>query len=739
MLFQTQQKMKKGKKGEKSGDKHKHKKRTRQDKGEDSKTSSPSSSAAGSIRTSAFVNENINDSMDIQEVSENLADLKRTDSTGSLSSNIAAKYSFSAESTGTNSPTKTVDELPVSKQLESISPHLLDVNDRRRNSASTNTSIHRLKYRRNSSLSSSQTSSSNSAKDKGKLNTHASTQNSASESIVESDRSSKIFKPSYSMAQNDQLPEFNTLRDLSIMNSISRMNDHLLTPSFQFFRYNNFLDILTAQHNNDPINFAYIRLNSIAKFIARHGKFTEVSTEEVLQSNDVREFEGLLAYNLIKLRTFLRNLIKIHSTKDSSRTEIFSCEELVQVNFTNYIRYILNLPQKVLTTPSEQLDEIQAMHQQFKILFFQMSKALHHFKKEDSGDDVTNTTNSFAFLLQIITKVSYDFILLEKYHINILTKLSNNSLIDSRLVQKLYKIYVDSMGGKENKVLPKVLVYNSFFSAQYSWYMAVTIPFLRVIEMNVFNEDARYIGNLEAYRSAEQNSTKTSFEKLDEALFKHYYSKFSFESYSQFRNTSDEQFVTIQRSLDDNNSISSDSSNSSSAHKPPNFSFYAEPLTTIPCNTFDVIHSRDLLFQLTNTNYKTILSEFHRVLKTGGILEVPIILLGTETIKGGQVVGLPRFTNTSGLNLGQYYDMIPNFAEVLFSTIIEIFGEGNVKFSVVLLNSSNEITDFLANDIGLHIAEMLGKTDDFCRNFEKRFNEERRDTHFFFLIHAEKE
>lgn len=740
VLFQTQQKMKKGKKGEKSGDKHRQKKKTRKpnERGEDSKTGSAESSTNASVRTSSIYEESLNDPVDAQEVSDNLAKIKKSDSVGSLSSNIAAKYSISAEGTGTDSPTKSGENNHTLDHFESLTPHYLDVNERRRNSNSTNSSFPKHKYRRNSSLSSSHTSSSASTKDKGRSNAQSSSLNSTAASVADSDRSSKIFKPSFSMAQSDQFPEFNTLRTLSVMNSVTKMSQNLFTPSFQIFRYNNFLDILTAQHNNDPINFAGVRLNSISKFIIRHGRFTEVSTEEVLQRGDVREFEGLLAYNLIKLRTFLRKLIKIHSTKDTSRTEIFSCEELVQVNFTNYIRYILNLPQKVLTTPPDQLDEILAMHQEFKILFSQMIKALHNFKKEDTGDDLTNATNSIAFLLQIVTKVSYDFILLEKYHINILTKLSNNSLVDSRLAFRLFNAHVSTLKSNEIKVLPKVLVYNSYFSAQYSWYMAVTIPFLRVIEMNVFNENAQLIGDLENYRKEEQKVAKSSFQELDQFLYKHYFNKLNFESYNQFRNTSDEQFVNIQRTMDDTSSISSDSSGSSSSHKPPNFSFYSESLSTIASGTFDVVQSRDLLFQLTNTNYRTILSEFHRVLKKGGMLEIPIILLGAGTIKSDQVVGFPRFTNTTGLNLSLYYDMIPDFAEVLFSTVIQIFGEGNVKFSVVLLNGSNEITDFLADDIGLHIAEMLGKTDDFCRNFEERIEREEPETHFFFLVHAEK-
>ncbi|EGV64038.1 hypothetical protein CANTEDRAFT_104803 [Yamadazyma tenuis ATCC 10573] len=541
------------------------------------------------------------------------------------------------------------------------------------------------------------------------------------------------------MAQVDDFPEFSTIKDLRFLESPGKMQENLYSPSFQVFRFSNFLDILNAQHNNDPINFANIRHNGISKFILRHSEYSNKSIDDDWKPHDMRDFEAPLAYSLIKMRSFLRILIRSQSGKDGKGAELFSCEELVQLNFTNYLRFLLNLPQKFTSTPTNQLDETSAMHQSFKIMFTRIIKALLTFRKEETGDVMSNTTTATSLLLQLITKVSYEFILLEKYHINIITKLGNNSLLDSRVVERLFRQYHKGLSQPPSRRnLPKVLVYNSYFSAQYSWYMCVTIPFLTVVEMAVFNEDQELISDPERYRQQEKNTVKTSFEKSDAMLYASYFKDIKFKNYQKFRSTSDEQFVSIQRANHDNSSVS-ESLISSSQHKPKNFNFNCESLATIPNATFDVVQSRDLLFQLTNSNYRTIISELHRVLKIGGTLEVPIILSGTDTISPDTTtVGFPKFTNATGLNLSKYYDMIPDFAEVLLKIILEVFGEGNVRMATALLNTTSEMSDFLVKDIGLHIAEMVGETDKYCRASQHPIGERNKDVHFFFQIQAEK-
>lgn len=838
MLYQTQQKMKKkGESNKKKHRKHKSSKESPASSNASVKTSGGEDDKSVVSREERSDREGRGDTSDTNDINDNNYNnhnnhnnhnndnnnhlnpenippsLKKSNSASSLSSNIAAKFSKTAGvNSGHHSPVHMSYESP-SLALDYFSQTFGDANEKRRNSTSTTaSSLNKYKYRRNSSLSSSQTNSSNNANTSSNSNTNSSTNaNSSSNSNsikynAMSDNNSlhsqnhdpdtasskhKLFKPSF-MSKNDsppisapnspkvsqpsripsssklntsttsspsrhpaqqqqqsdhsdqeQFPTFVLLKDFSVLNSLSSMQEHLFTPSFQVFRYNNFLDILSSQHRNDPINFANIRFNSISKFIHRHNESSSIPRDEVMKSTDIRDYENILAYDLLWCRTFLRQLIRSQWHIDN-RSEIFTCEELVQVNFTNYIRFILNLPDHYFSYPPERLDSTMATHLQFKRFFLQITKALQNVKREDAGDEAANVVNSVSFLLQLITKVSYDFILLEKYHINILTKLSNNSLIDPRILHGLLQKYVKSLETSK-KELVKVLVFNSYFSAQYSWYLSVTSPFLKVVEMNIFNEDPNLLKDSSLYNEmAQKHQNKVLFNDLDNELYDRYFTKLNIDDWSKYTSMSDEQLVSKQRDIMKQNSDlvkSAPDSPAASLHKPMNFEFYGNSLFTVGSETFDCIQSRDLLFQLTNANYRTILEQFFRILKPGGSVEIPIILSGIGTIKNDgspQVVGFPGSSNTKGVELAKYYDMIPQFPEVLLLTLSSIFGKGNVKYSCVLLNTSSEINSFLAADIGLHISEMFGKANDFCKSFDhgQDNSENGKDVHFFFPIKA---
>lgn len=750
VLYQTQQKIK-------QAQKKKHGKKSKKHDKSDSKLSSPSSSTNASIRASSIYEEPIEEegqhtsgasvsgaSASISGSSHNeefpnaltdkLSTLKKTES----SSSIASKYVDSPKSL--NQPSSYFEIKPGTFSSEGNSPanvtdnlnlQHLDINEKRRNSTSTTSSVPRIRLRQNSSLSlaSQQTAVSNKEKERSKL----ASPESDNESIQ-----SKIFKPNYSPSQSFEFPAFECTLDLTVMNTIESITENFYSPTFQIFRFKNFLDILKGQHDNDPINFANIRFNSISKFLLRHNDFHDVAIEDVVKGFDIKNFEGVLSCSLISMRSFIRKLIRHDSNKTTNRSEIYSCEELVQLNFTNYLRFILNLPQSVLTAPAELLTEYQIVHQKFKIMFTRLIKALHTFQKEDSGDDLATATNAVAFLFQLITKVSYDYILLEKYHINILTKLSNNCLVDGRIASTLFNKYQNSLLNSESYEPPKVMFYNAYFSVQYSWYLSVTLPFVRVLESNIFNENATLISDYEKYKEFEKSSTKVDFKDLDQKLYDNHFKKLNIKNFNDFKSMTDEQLVDLQRATEIPEE-GEEKANFQGSHKPQNFEFYGKSLGTLAEGTFDLIQCRDLLFQLTNTNYKTLMHEFHRVLKNGGVLEIPIILSGADTIKSdNSIVGLPKFTRTTGSDLSSHYDMIPNFAEVLLTTIIEVFGEDNVKFSCVLLNSSNEITSFLARDIGLHVAEIISKTDEFCKQFYADQGKVNQDVHFFFPIQATK-
>lgn len=740
VLFQTQQKLKRGEKDKKH--KHKHKSKKPHDLALtpeiSSKTNSNPSSTNTSIREDSIHehhNEDPSRPVNATQLSEELNRIKTED----------------AETSSVHTPSDIKSHLS-----ESSADHL---EAPRKNSTSTNASIPKqYRYRRNSSLSSHASLPLQlREREKSKLtgnttlpslslpgapSTPSRTSNYSND-VESDDASSKIFKPSYSMAQVDDFPKFIALDDVGGLNSLNKMQESMFSPSFQIFRFNNFLDILSGQHSNDPINFANIRYNSISKFLVRHSQCSNMEFDGEWKVNDLRDFEGPLAYQLISMRSFLRKLIQEQaSSKSNGKTDILTCEELIQINFTNYMRFLLNLPQKYLTTPTSQLDAQLAMHQKFKLMFSLLIKSLHNFRKEETGDEISTITNSTTILLQTVTKVSYEYILLEKYHINILNQLSNNCLIDTRIVSRLFEMYQDgSIRPPDERVVPRVLVYNSYFSSQYSWYMAVTIPFLNIVELNIFHE-TEDLRDLSRYRRYEKSVSKISFDESEKKLFDHHFKHVHFNNFAEFRNTSDEKLVSMQRSSylsDDNSSIASDSSSASNQHKPRNFSYFNKPLSAIPDDSFDVIQSRDLLLQLNNNNIDTMISEFYRILKVGGVLDSPLILLGAETIKSDlSTVGFPKLTKPEGPHLSDHYEVISNFAEVFISKLIKVFGNGNVKLGTVLLSSADATTDFLAKDIGFHVAEMIGEADLYCEAFEDRAGKPSEGVHFFFQIQATK-
>lgn len=506
---------------------------------------------------------------------------------------------------------------------------------------------------------------------------------------------------------------------MSVLNKVESMQAFLFTPSFQIFRYNNFLDILSDHHYNDPINFARVRSHSLLKFINRHRKSSSIRNRfDTLQHHDIRAYESILAYESLNVRKFLRILIReelIHS-----HHPIINNEELVQVNFSNYVRYLINLPSNV--NPST-LTEVERTHYKYKDFFRKIADALYSLKQEDMGDGCDVELTKVNLLLHSITKVSYEYILLEKYNIQILGKFHNNCILASQSLRGLFEKYKEKITSQDPEST-KVLIYNTFYSVQYGWYLALTVPFVRVFETNIYAENPKIIDDLELYAEIESRIRKQSFVESDKLLFDDYFKKLQFEEFSEYKSMPPEKLVNMAKAVDNESAKYSDVNrheypdpSASFSHKPMNFEFYSESLSTLESNSFDLIHSRDLQLQLTPTNYKIVLREFYRILKVGGKLETPIVKYGNESIFQGAKDGKPQW-DFMEIDLANFLKIIPNFIEVLLVELYEIFGKGNVKFSVVLLSSSNEVNNFLIRRIGIQLFEIFGKIDEYCAKFK---------------------
>lgn len=516
--------------------------------------------------------------------------------------------------------------------------------------------------------------------------------------------------------------DFKPIIDLSIVNSYETMKEHMVLPTFQVLKYRNFLNILSDHHQNDPISFASVRNHSLINFIASY-KVGKLIPENVdIKQHDLRFYETLLGTELLRSRTIFRQLIRRDSAKVKNKSMIINCEELVQLNLSNYVRFVLNMPDEI-PIPLEQLDSFQRTHYKYKDLFKKIGHVLYLMNREVGGDE--NPESSKAYILQTIRKVSYEYILLEKYLLHIFSKIGDNSLIQSRNLKDLFDKFNNKMQSNNNESI-KVLHYNAYFSSQYSWYLSITAPFIRVFEMNSYSEDFELVNNYDNYYRNLNDTKKVSFKDLDVDLHENYFKKLGLDDYLKYRSLTPEKLVALHKSIDKssqklNNSkkIETDGGLSNTSHKPMNFEYYTESLATISSETFHLIQSRDLALQLTPKNYSIILTEFYRILQKDGVLEIPFIQLSRNKVMES-FVQQHDFSKEEGfmnLNLLEQFNMIPEFLQTILKELSNIFGKENVKYHVSLLNSIGELNCFLAKHICFQLFEIFGRLDEYSAKF----------------------
>ncbi|KAK6200284.1 uncharacterized protein RJT21DRAFT_42184 [Scheffersomyces amazonensis] len=551
-----------------------------------------------------------------------------------------------------------------------------------------------------------------------------------SNSDAKSQRSQSIqISPTQSAASSVHsvdIPPFKTLLDLSQLNTIEAMKPIIITPAYHIFRYNNFLEMLSEHHSNDAINFGSVRNHLILKFINRHKNSKDLLKQyESVQHYDIRFYESILAYELAGARKFVRELLLEDS--ELANRPMQNHEELVHVNFSNYVRYLLYLPP---VYNRNNLSETEQAHYRYKDLFNKIADALFVLKREESGDisndEDDSSTVKYGLLLQSIAKISYEFVLLEKYHINILTKLTNNFIINARSVTSLFDKYKAKMSENDPESV-KVLLYNTYFSIQYAWYLSITLPFVRVFESHSYVENAKLMSELELYKEVEPKTIKKNFEPSDSELYTYYFQKLGFENFQDFKSHTPKRLIRLLKNIDNHSPKYSkirrheipDPSGAYS-HKPMNFEFYSDSLLTIPDETFDFIQSRDLCLQLTPLNFKTILREFYRIMKPGGVLEAPVLQYGSESIRNftNQPKNSSRRWKFMDLDVQDYLDVIPNYLEVLLHELNYLFGKGSVKFGIVVLNNKNDLNSFWLTHVGMQLYEMFGKMDEYCVTFK---------------------
>lgn len=534
--------------------------------------------------------------------------------------------------------------------------------------------------------------------------------------------------------------EFKPFLSLGVLNNEKDIRSTFFRPYFVFLRFSSYLETLCEHQVSDPINFAGVRVHSLYNFVNRQKLSLQNEAENTLYPirSDVHHYEGLISYELLRCRAFLRKLVL-------SNTDNKNCnppEELIQSNIINYLEFLLLLPSKSSVSVNEG-DDITIQHYKFKEFFTEISSKLNSLRKDGYLDEISADALNEDTLLQCIVKISHEFNLLENYHIHILVKLSQGFLVDHRLTRHLFSLHKLNLKLEKKESL-KVMVFNTNFSRQYSWYLAVTLPFLRVFEMSVFNEEPVQ-GTVDTKLDTPLSSNRSNLGEDDEFLWNEYFSKINLGTFEEFSNMTRKELATIQKeSPCALYPLISTHSTRTEKFQPVNFQYYPKSLSSIASETFHIIQSRDLSFQLNLHNYKAIFREFYRLLKPGGVLEMLLFRSGEEgnkSIPQGSKTSFPNASTFMGLEIMNRLHLIPHLLETMLQELSELFGARNVKFASSLLSNHLNMNNYLINYTALSVYEMFGQADQLCEQFDGVNGFEKPThslCHYFFYIKAEK-
>lgn len=479
-----------------------------------------------------------------------------------------------------------------------------------------------------------------------------------------------------------------------------------------------------------------------------------------------------LSYRLLLVKQFVRTYI-CNLFGEST----FPSEECLMANYINYIRYLLYLP-VLEESQIKQLNEVERGHYANRHIFNTFvaktklrGKLISTNSVDDTADphvdftasssnydNILSTPENVQYLLHSVKRAVNEIVKLETYHVTLLTKFNNNSLVDLRVLTKMFDKFVRFkqlqqqtnkgtvhsvpsflLGSSASMVSSssittlssqvRVLHYNKMFSCQYGWYMALRMPFANIYEHNTNHQHQEKInGGYAAYNIEQEQTSKVSLQTLDQGsslLQANFYKKLqemtSPSFWLSYKMMTNEQLVQLDRDSQRHNS-----------NQPSNFQYYCGTLAQLGSNSFDLIHSRDLQFQVTNTNIKTIIREFYRILKPEGVIECPVIQYCSKTDKL-QFFG---FWDYLGIDLDLSYNFIPNYVEVLTRELVEVFGAEYVKVGVSPLNTRNELNMYLLKHTALKAYETSGQLSDYCAS-ERDFNDA-KGSHVMIQIQATK-
>lgn len=535
-----------------------------------------------------------------------------------------------------------------------------------------------------------------------------------------------LKESSAGLMKND-IPQYEIISSVADLNSETSLKRKFLTPSFQLMRYKNYLELFENQHEADSVSYADVRMQSFGRFITKLSYRKNES--EIYRERDAELYhhEGILACELFKCRKFIRSLLHLQLGNELKAEAFYLPEELIQANFTNYVRYLLSLPFS-LPDFCDHLDPIIVSHYNFKSTFQDLRTQMQSIAQDGIGSETLSLPGA-DLIVQAITKVLYEYILLEQYHIDVLAKLGCNSLVDRRIVKLLFNLFSLNMK-LENTESLKILNFNIFFSAQYSWYLALTIPFVRVFESNIFMKDEK----------ADDGSAlpKHPFYLSDSDLYNSFFKKLQFDNFEEYNKMTKAELIKTRRDLEDIDSKFEEANFDvrQRRHKPNNFEYLNQSIFTVQSETFHVIQSRDIYLQLNQNNYRGLLREFHRILKKGGILELPMYMPQFSPERDSNTTRIP--VESSDKIYRQDESLVPDFLNSIIRELHVIFGSKNVMFGGALVSPDSKMNAFVTSHISLRLHDMYDDMDSFLTEFTNQESVTNESGNYLFYIRSEK-
>lgn len=468
----------------------------------------------------------------------------------------------------------------------------------------------------------------------------------------------------------------------------------IIETSDATLRYKTFLNIVSGQEENDPIYYSKTRNQSIQDFTYR------IRLQVCHNLGSQYPEDRTLGHEYLGLRSQVEAYILSKLSSEHNKSKVLS-EEIIQ-----RILYLFFEKRLVLDAsgPECRHGDIPQSIDNVHCPSFLEECLVDQDKAEPSGETRPRGQSS-QDSRQKLAKINTEFVLLEHYFIQLLEKLGNGFLIDRKIIDHLLSLFELNLK-LDNPDSIKILNFNTHMTSHYSWYLAISIPFARIFEIS-----SSFSLGIPSEERGIETSLQRYISELDYALFKSYFSQLSSSSFTKKR--------FLRRSEMSEQAEISQENAANNSTKPPNFDLFSQSLDSLPDETFHVVHSRELDFLDDTLDIHSTFREFYRILKKGGLLEIPLHIFRESSL---------QLHSSSNIEKGQKEHIKSLWTKVMtpiFASLTQFFEADKVQMSAAITSSTGELHSFISRFITLKKFDLMNirsesmETD--CHNEEGLF------------------